>query len=140
MTGFSIQEFGIEDYDAAIAIWKRTEGIGLSPADSREGIAVYLARNPGLSFIARANGEVIGAVLCGHDGRRGYLHHLAVRTDCRGHGLGRALAEHCLAALRGEGIDKCHLFVKRSNAAGQAFWQRTGWTERNLVLMSKDIE
>ena len=58
MTDFSIQEFGIEDYDAAIGIWKRTEGIGLSPADSREGIAVYLARNPGLSFIARANGEL----------------------------------------------------------------------------------
>ena len=129
------------DYDDALALWQAIEGLGLSAADSREAITRYLARNPGLSFVARDDGGALaGAVLCGHDGRRGYLHHLAVRPDCRGHGLGRELANHCLAALRAEGITKCHLFVKRSNVAGQSFWQRTGWTERNLILMSKDIE
>ena len=136
-----IRAMTIADYDDALALWQAIEGLGLSAADSREAITRYLARNPGLSFVAHADtGELVGAVLCGHDGRRGYLHHLAVRPDCRGHGLGRDLAGHCLAALRAEGIDKCHLFVKRSNTAGQAFWQQTGWTERSLVLMSKDIE
>lgn len=136
-----IQTMTIADYDDALALWKGTEGLGLSAADSREAITRYLARNPGMSFVARSDdGTLAGAVLCGHDGRRGYLHHLAVRSDCRGLGLGRALAERCLEALRAEGIDKCHLFVKRANIAGQSFWQRIGWMERNLVLMSRDIE
>ena len=136
-----LHTMSMADYDEALALWQATEGLGLSAADSREAITRYLARNPGMSFVARADGgELVGAVLCGHDGRRGYLHHLVVRPDYRGHGLGRDLAEHCLAALRAEGIDKCHLFVKRSNIAGQTFWQRTGWTERSLILMSKDIE
>ncbi len=137
-----IREMTIADYDDAIALWRATEGMGLSAADSREAIARYLARNPGMCFVARCeDGFLSGAVLCGHDGRRGYLHHLAVHTACRGHGLGRQLAERCLSALRAEGIDKCHLFVKRDNQSGQAFWQQTGWYERvDLVLMSKDID
>jgi putative acetyltransferase len=136
-----IRAMTIADYDDTLTLWNATEGLGLSAADSREAISRYLARNPEMSFVACGeDGTLVGAVLCGHDGRRGYLHHLAVRSDCRGHGLGRALAERCLEALRAEGIDKCHLFVKRSNAAGQSFWQHTGWTERSLVLMSRDIE
>ncbi len=137
-----IREMNISDYDDALALWKSTEGMGLSAADSREAIARYLERNPGMSFVARAeNGELVGAVLCGHDGRRGLLHHLAVRRDCRGKGLGRKLAERGLAALRGAGIDKCHLFVRRDNPSGQSFWAQAGWYERtDLVLMSKDIE
>jgi ribosomal protein S18 acetylase RimI-like enzyme len=136
-----IRAMTIADYDDAMALWQVTKGMGLSAADSREAISHYLERNPGLSFVARLEGgELAGAVLCGHDGRRGYLYHLAVRPDCRKQGLGRELADHCLAALRAEGIDKCHVFVRRSNVAGQSFWQRTGWIERNLVLMSRDLE
>jgi ribosomal protein S18 acetylase RimI-like enzyme len=152
-----IREMTIADYDDAIALWQTTEGMGLSAADTREAIARYLARNPGMSFVARGeDGSLAGAVLCGHDGRRGYLHHLAVHTACRGQGLGSQLAGHCLAALRAEarpesagailaalqaeGIDKCHLFVKRDNPSGQSFWEKTGWYERtDLVLMSIDI-
>ncbi len=136
-----IREMTPADYDDAITLWKATEGIGLSAADSAEAIAGYLARNPGMSFVARAEDRTLaGAVLCGHDGRRGYLHHLAVRADCRGQGLGRRLSERCLAALRAAGIDKCHLFVKSDNPAGEAFWEKTGWYERtDLVLMSIDI-
>ena len=129
------------DYDDCLALWQATEGMGLSQADSREAIGHYLARNIGLSFVARdESGQLVGAVLCGHDGRRGMLHHLAVRADCRGQGLGRALVERCMAALHAEGIDKCHLVVFEKNAGGRAFWQRTGWYERpELVLMSKNI-
>ncbi len=137
-----IREMTIADYDEAIALWRATEGMGLSAADTRESIARYLARSPGMSFVARGeDGSLAGAVLCGHDGRRGYLHHLAVHTACRWQGLGRRLTERCLAALRTEGIDKCHLFVKRDNTSGQSFWEKTGWYERvDLVLMSKDID
>jgi len=136
-----IHPMNIQDYDDCLTLWQATEGMGLSKADSREAIDRYLARNPGMSFVARdGDGYLVGAVLCGHDGRRGMLHHLAVRTDCRGQGLGRELVERGMAALEQEGIDKCHLVVYQNNAGGRTFWLRTGWFERpELVLMSKNI-
>ena len=135
-----IAEMSIADYEEVYALWAATQGIGLSAADERDAITRYLARNPGMSFVARdEQGRLAGAVLCGHDGRRGFLHHLAVRPDCRGHGTGRALAERCLAALSKEGITKCHLFVYGANQGGRAFWEKIGWNERTtLVIMSVD--
>jgi len=128
------------DYDAVIELWRTAEGIGLSDADSQEAIARYLQRNPGLSFIARDAGRMVGAALCGHDGRRGYLHHLAVARSHRYRGVGTALVDRCLAALRAAGIPKCHLFVFQQNPGGQAFWQRSGWQKReDLVLMSRNL-
>jgi ribosomal protein S18 acetylase RimI-like enzyme len=121
------------DYDEVVALWTRTEGMGLdlADADSPTAVAAYLRRNPGMSFVARDGSRVVGAVLCGHDGRRGYLHHLAVDADYRGQGLGRALVDACLAALHDAGIGKCTIFVYADNAAGQAFWTRTGWRRRD---------
>lgn len=137
-----IHPMTIADYDEAFALWQATEGIGLSAGDSREAILRYLDRNPGMSFVARGEqGEMLGAVLCGHDGRRGLLHHLAVRAGSRKQGIGRALVARALDALRAEGIDKCHLFVYKENEPGRAFWTAEGWSERvTLVLMSKEIE
>jgi len=144
MSGVAIAEFSMRDYDEVIALWRASsEGVGLSAADAPERIATYLARNPGMSFTAREEqtGRLAGAVLCGHDGRRGYLHHLAVRPDLRGRGIGRALAGRCLDALAREGIDKCHLFVFRENQAGIAFWEHAGWKERgDLLVMSHPID
>lgn len=141
---FEIREMTIADYDAVLALWQATEGMGLSAADSREAIERYLTRNPGMSFVAVATGaeqsKVVGAVLAGHDGRRGYLHHLAVRSDWRKQGLGEALVERSMVCLRAEGIDKCHLFVFTHNETGRAFWEHIGWTERKtLVIMSRDL-
>jgi ribosomal protein S18 acetylase RimI-like enzyme len=125
------------DYDEVMALWRATEGLTLRDADSREAIAGYLERNPALSFVAR-DGGVVGAVLGGHDGRRGYLYHLAVAPSHRGRGLGRALAERVMAGLATRGIAKCHILVHADNAAGRAFWARAGWAERTgLVLMSR---
>lgn len=138
---YSIEPFTMQDYAPVFALWRETEGVGLSSADEPEQIAAYLARNPGMSFVARCGGEVVGAVLCGHDGRRGLLHHLAVRSDCRRQGIGAMLVERCLEALHSQGIDKCHLFVFRSNQSGIAFWRSQGWEERlTLVLMSHDTD
>ncbi|MBN2502904.1 MAG: GNAT family N-acetyltransferase [Anaerolineales bacterium] len=139
--GFSIKEMTIEDYDAVYALWRATEGVGLSEADSREGIARFLERNPGLSYIARnEQGELVGAALCGHDGRRGYIHHLAVAESARRQGLGRNLVGRCMYCLMQIGIQKCHLFVFGENEAAQKFWDSLGWMQRvELVMMSHAV-
>jgi ribosomal protein S18 acetylase RimI-like enzyme len=132
--------FTLADYDEVYSLWTATEGIGLSTADTPDRIAIYLERNPGLSFVAKARGEVIGAVLCGTDGRRGYLHHLAVRLDWRGKGVGGELVKRCLAGLLQAGIDRCHLFVYKKNESGRAFWVHQGWRERlDLMIASIDV-
>jgi putative acetyltransferase len=136
----TFRELAIADYDEVIELWRASEGIGLSAADTPERIGLYLMRNPGLSFVVRHRGQVVGALLCGHDGRRGYLHHLAVRPEWRHRGIGSALVALALKGLREEGIDKCHLFVKTDNQAAKSFWKNVGWKERvDLVVMSRDI-
>lgn len=136
-----IREFLPEDTVLAIELWQASEGIGLSAADEPGQIARYLKRNPGMSFTAWDGQKLIGAVLCGHDGRRGYLHHLAVRADYRGRGIGAALTERCHAAMRSEGIDKVHIFVFRENQAALAFWQRVNYHPReNLALLSSNLD
>lgn len=140
MAAITIADLTLADYDEVIDLWRSTEGIGLSSADTYERIADYLVRNPGLSFIVRSGGALIGAVLCGHDGRRGYLHHLAVRAEWRKQGVGRMLIEGCMDGLRKAGIEKCHLFVFAENEAGKSFWRGAGWKERiDLCLMSRDV-
>lgn len=135
-----IVPFTMASYDDVVALWKQCEGIGLSDADSRENIRAYLDRNPGMSFVATAGGRVVGAVLAGHDGRRGYIHHLAVHPDGRRQGLGRRLVESCLEALRAAGIGKAHIFVFNANAGGFAFWESAGWTRRSdISVMSREI-
>jgi N-acetylglutamate synthase len=136
-----IVKFTIKDYKKVIALWQSCEGIGLSSADSKDCLHAYLKRNSGMSFVARYEKEVIGAVLCGHDGRRGYLHHLAVHPDYRNQGIGRALVEKCILALQSIGIQKCHLFIMNSNATGIRFWEKIGWSRRDDIgVVSKQIQ
>lgn len=140
MNEVKIREMNIGDYDRAISLWKNTKGMGLSEADSRENIAHFLARNPGFSLVAEKGDEIIGTVLCGHDGRRGFLYHLAVQEEHRLQGVGKQLVTGCLDKLKLAGIAKCHIFVFRENQEGQEFWINTGWQVRSdLNVMSKDI-
>ena len=135
-----IEPMTLEHYDEVIAVWKETDYVGLSSADERQPIQTYLLRNPGMSFVAKENHRIVGAALCGHDGRRGYLHHLAVKSSHWKRGIGKTLAERCLQSLRREGIRKCHLFVMRPNREGKAFWQKIGWSLRpNIQLVSKEL-
>jgi N-acetylglutamate synthase len=128
---------GPADCAAALELWRRTEGIALTDADEPAALARYLARNPGLSFVAWDGGVMVGAVLGGHDGRRGFLHHLAVVPAHRLRGIGRSLVERALAAMRHEGIGKCHLLVVAGNEGGRRFWERLGWNGRaDVELMS----
>ncbi len=135
MSAVVIRAMSVQDYDAVVALWQACPGVGLSSADSQESIARYLARNPGLSFVAENEEQLMGAVLSGHDGRRGYVHHLAVHPAYRRQGMGRALGGRCLAALADAGIQKCHLYVFAANQGGVAFWQNTGWTLRDDLFM-----
>lgn len=137
----TIRQMTVDDYETVRALWAAADGVDLAVGDARSDIARFLDRNPGLSFIALAGENLIGAVLCGHDGRRGYVHHLAVDESFRRHGVGRALADRCLDGLRAAGIEKCNLFIRRDNEIGFAFWQRIDWVDRiTLRMMSRTIE
>ena len=130
-----------EDYDEVIALWRSCAGIGLSDSDSREAIEAYLLRNPDMSAVARdAEGRLVGAVLCGDDGRRGYLHHLAASPASRGRGIARQLLGYCFARMASRGIPKCNIFVFRENAEGIAFWEHAGWSTRaDLTQLQKRV-
>jgi ribosomal protein S18 acetylase RimI-like enzyme len=136
----TIDELHITDYEEAYALWSRTEGMGLSTADQRGPIERFLRRNPGLSTAARDDGLLVGTVMAGHDGRRGYLYHLAVDPAHRTRGVGRAVVARSLERLQAEGIERCLIFVFATNAAGQAYWRAVGWDERSDIrIYSKDL-
>jgi putative acetyltransferase len=134
----AVAEMTIEDFAEVHALWEKCEGVGLDDLDTRENIGKYLDRNPGLSFVARDGGKLVGAVLCGHDGRRGYLHHLAVAHEYRRRGIGKALVDRCLSGLKSIGIQKCNIFVFGENDDALAFWVKDGWVDRSdLRFMQK---
>src|SRR6516164_621735 len=105
--GIDILPMMLADFEQVIDLWQNTEGVGMNESDSRPNIESYLKRNPGMSFVARNGEQLVGAVLCGHDGRRGYLHHLAVARSHRGRKIGKQLVEACLSRLAADGILKC---------------------------------
>lgn len=136
----AIHEMDIEDYDAVYQLWEMSDNIGLSKADSRYSITKFLERNPGMSYTAWKKDTLVGAVLCGHDGRRGYIHHLMVHPDHRREGIGKSLVSRCMFALTRIGIQKCHLFIFEDNLSGTKFWENLGWTKRvELTMMSQEI-
>ncbi|SEO41683.1 GNAT family N-acetyltransferase [Paenibacillus sp. OV219] len=133
------REMTVGDYEAAYSLWTKTEGMVLSSADSKEEVEAYLLRNPGCSFVCEGEGELLGTILGGHDGRRGFIYHVAVSPITRGRGVGQRLVQQSLGRLREAGIAKCHLFVLEDNAIGGRFWARTGWQKREgILLFSKD--
>ena len=135
------REFVMDDYDAVLALWKATPGMGLSGADEREPIARFAQRNPGLCWLAVDGERVVGTAFCGQDGRRGYIHHTAVDTAYRRQGIAQSLLEHCFAELAEQGIQKCHLFVMKDNEIGVSFWRSQAWQERtDLMMFSKSVE
>ncbi|MCR5815466.1 MAG: GNAT family N-acetyltransferase [Ruminococcus sp.] len=122
----------IDDYDAVYDLWINTPGMGLNTTDdSREGIDRFIKRNPTTCFVAENEGKVIGDILSGNDGRRGYIYHTAVLPKYRRQGVGRALVDNAMSALEREGINKTALVVFGRNETGNAFWEKIGFTKRD---------
>lgn len=125
-----------EDFDALYELWEITPGVDTTRADTPEGLEFFLERNPGLSFVAISGGQLVGGIMCGHDGRRGFIHHLVVYTPFRRQGIARKLVQHSLDQLAVLGLEKCHLFIRRDNALGLKFWEGVGWKERLELTMA----
>jgi len=126
-----IRVMTIEDYDGLYALWLSCKGMGLNDVDdSRDGVERYLRRNPTTSFVAVEVGRIVGCIMAGHDGRRGYIYHTAVHPDCRKMGIGAALVNAALEALKRENISKVALVVFSRNETGNVFWERMGFTLR----------
>ena len=136
----STREFVIDDYDKAVALWNLAEGVEVAEGDSKEEIRTYLLRNPGLSRVAEENGTIVGAVLSGHDGRRGLIYHLTVAPTYHGKGIGRLLVQECLTRLRATGIVRALILVAADNADAHSFWLRIGWEDvAGAILMGIDL-
>jgi N-acetylglutamate synthase len=138
MMNIHITEMTVVDCEEVIEFWRGQTGVGMNETDTPEAVARYLSRNPGMSFIARDGKQVTAAVLCGHDGRRGYLHHLAVATTHRRQGIGSRLVRRCLDRLREEQIPKCNIFLFADNTEGERFWRAAGFKSRSdLKVMQR---
>jgi len=126
-----IRVMEISDYEQVKALWLTIRGFAIrSIDDSYEGIERFLRRNPTTSVVAIEDGKVVGAILCGHDGRRGCLYHVCVAPEYRLHGIGKAMVVFCMKALQDEGISKVSLIAFTKNDIGNAFWKQIGWTKR----------
>jgi N-acetylglutamate synthase len=123
------REFCIGDYDAVLHLWNGVEGLEIAEGDDREGIAQFLERNPGLSRVAVEGSAIVGVALCGNDGRRGHVYHLAVDPAYQGCGLGKRLLDECLDGLRSAGVKRVIIMVADDNQRGAEFWKRRGWEE-----------
>ncbi len=138
----AFRKMTIDDFDKVNQLWLNTKGMGLNTTDdSRKGIAAYLRRNPETCFVAVHEKKIVGAILAGHDGRRGFIYHTAVMETYRNAGIGTQLVDHAMMALRQEGIHKVALVVFSKNETGNLFWERLGFVKRDdLNYRNKNID
>lgn len=121
----------IEDYDQIYTLWSKIKGFGIrSIDDSKEGIERFLKRNPTTSVVAEEDGKIVGAILCGHDGRRGCFYHVCVDEEYRMRGIGKSMVVFAMEALKEEKINKVSLIAFTKNDIGNTFWKEIGWTKR----------
>ena len=142
-----VRTMRMEDYSGVQSLWMSIKGFAIrSVDDSREGVELFLKRNPATSVVAESDGRIVGAILCGHDGRRGYLYHVCVAEQYRMRGIGKAMVVYAMNALKNEEISKVSLIAFTKNDIGNAFWNRIGWTTRqdlnyyDFVLNERNIE
>ena len=143
---YEIRAFAPGDIEAAVRIWSATEGLGVGPGDSPEALTRFLERNPGLSLVAvdrrpgAEPGDLAAAILCGHDGRRGFIYRLAVARSHRRSGLAAALARRCFEGLAAAGMERCIILVQEDNVVAREFWRAIGARyRRDLVAFSRDL-
>lgn len=125
----------ISDYQSIYNLWENTSGMGLrSLDDSEAGIKRFLLRNPKTNFVAVVDEKIVGVIMAGNDGRRGYIYHLAVQNEYSRRGIASALVKECLMALRTEEINKAALVVFSDNKSGNHFWKKLGFIERDDLV------
>ena len=140
MTKYSIETMTESHCSAVLRLWEATDGVSLTDADTAAGLIAYFERNPAMSHVATRRDTIVGAVLCGHDGRRGYLHHLAVEKHHRNQGIGRKLVHACLGKLKSVGIKRCNLFIFDENSEARRFWTSDDWFEWSEIrLFQKEL-
>jgi len=131
----------VADYDSALHLWKSLPGMGLSGADERSEIEKFLRKNSETCWVAEKDNRLVGTILGGSDGRRGYIYHLAVQSGLQKIGIGKQLLARCLDAFKKAGIQKCHLLVYHDNTTGIDFWEHAGWVLRkDVLIMSKKLK
>ncbi len=137
----NIRKMTIDDYEKVYDLWINTKGMGLNSVDdTKEGIGKFLLRNPETCFVCEKEDDIIGVILCGHDGRRGYIYHLAVKENERSQGIGSKLLENAMTALKNEGISKTALVVFAKNDIGNLFWESKGFFNRDdLTYRNKNV-
>ena len=129
--GINIRPMAEEDYEKVYGLWRTIKGFGIrSMDDSKEGVTRFIRRNPSTSMVAETKGQIVGAILCGHDGRRGCFYHVCVREDYRKRGIGKNMAVKAMRALQEEQINKVCLIAFKKNEIGNSFWKSVGWTFR----------
>lgn len=138
-TDIALRPLRAEDFNAAAALWRAADAVVLRIDDNPETFGRFLERNPDCCCAAWHGGMLVGAVMAGHDGRRGYLYHLAVSSQYRRLGIGRALVEQSVTVLRAQGIGKCHVFVKRNSSTAASFWSKLGWELRDDIQVDSLI-
>ena len=137
---FQTREFRISDYSVALELWKRVEGIEIAEGDDQQDVARFLEQNPGLSLVAESDNGVVGVALCGEDGRRGYIYHLAVEPAYHKRGVASQLVKECVEALRKRGLKRALILVAADNPGAYAFWQRSGWEDvPGAMVMGIDL-
>lgn len=136
-----IRKMKLSDYETVYSLWLSCKGMGLNDLDdSRIGIEKFLKRNPETCFVAEINDKLIGVIMAGNDGRRGYIYHTAVHPDFRNQGIARTLVETVMKALKECGISKVALVVFERNQIGNDFWEKLGFTVRDdLIYRNKSI-
>ena len=128
---YEIRVMTTDDYEEVHNLWMSIHGFAIrSIDDSKEGVERFIRRNPKTSVVAVSDGKIVGAILCGHDGRRGCLYHVCVHEDYRKHGIGKSMAVACMRALQAEQINKVNIVAFKSNELGNHFWKEEGWNFR----------
>ena len=130
-----IRKMTIADYDDVYSLWMSCAGMGLNSLDdTKDGIARFLERNPETCFVASIDESIVGAIMVGTDGRRGYIYHTAVHPDYRKRGIAKTLVETALSAVENLGINKVALVVFGRNKSGNEFWEKMGFTTREDII------